>query len=502
MTLHDLPRWMLNWLLPGLPWMWLVVSALGVALLIAAGRRRQTLVPTCPVCKYDMRGSPGLSCPECGHTVSQRDQFFSRPRPKWAIVLSVLMIICGPYVDLVQYRFVAGETLQQAVVPNTVWIVGYPLFPTSANEAIDVRIRRWELRTYGQSFIGQYPLPRSHILRYVYGQDHNRPRTYLPVADWQIRLLARHSQRWLTERLAAGYNGMKYTYRPYYYLMLAEQYTDDAYAREQIIAGLTNSDSTVWSTCYKSVAQFHDRAAPYVPHLSHLLRQEHIGWRQLSTFHPVGRYPGKRELMIDRSGSLKYLEIAIGRSGEPAIEVASRWLMEDDERLRGSAVRILSYADVQYDLAQPLADRVVDELISMRVDSQYHNLIGHLGTSAAKHARFYLNSESSKQRFHAVRMLGSIYFDGPERRADRAVHLDYGSREDLRDEWITRVKDPSYKETLIDIARIASEDPDELARRNAERFLEYNQLIGTVSLRRNLYQQPTGKGRHYQYNSF
>jgi hypothetical protein len=53
------------------------------------GRRR------CPKCWYDMSGTPGLTCPECGRT-AKRERKLHRTRRRWRLAaLAVLLIIAG-----------------------------------------------------------------------------------------------------------------------------------------------------------------------------------------------------------------------------------------------------------------------------------------------------------------------------------------------------------------------------------------------------------------------
>jgi DNA-directed RNA polymerase subunit RPC12/RpoP len=75
---------------------WLIytlVTIAALALLVwgwigdrARGRRR------CPKCWYDLRGSPTLRCPECGHVVWNERELYKPRRRKWAIILALLAL--------------------------------------------------------------------------------------------------------------------------------------------------------------------------------------------------------------------------------------------------------------------------------------------------------------------------------------------------------------------------------------------------------------------------
>jgi HEAT repeat protein len=74
----------------------IVLAALGAAGFLwsmfrdrSRGRRR------CPKCWYDMSGTPGLTCPECGRTVKRERRLF-KTRRRWRLAaLSVLFIVAG-----------------------------------------------------------------------------------------------------------------------------------------------------------------------------------------------------------------------------------------------------------------------------------------------------------------------------------------------------------------------------------------------------------------------
>jgi len=55
----------------------------------SSGRRR------CPRCWYDMKGTPGLRCPECGHDAGTERDLFRPRRRAWAVRLAVLLALVG-----------------------------------------------------------------------------------------------------------------------------------------------------------------------------------------------------------------------------------------------------------------------------------------------------------------------------------------------------------------------------------------------------------------------
>ena len=89
----------------------------------ARGRMR------CPKCWYDMSGSQGLQCPECGRAARNEQQLSKSRRPRWAFVLAVLMIV--PAV----YAMAVGKQVEEdgylAAVPTWFLIAGWNHLPES-----------------------------------------------------------------------------------------------------------------------------------------------------------------------------------------------------------------------------------------------------------------------------------------------------------------------------------------------------------------------------------
>jgi hypothetical protein len=106
---------------PNLDWLYhllgYTLAAAGALLLLwslfwdrSRGRRR------CPKCWYDMRGVPGLRCPECGRSRRhERGLFKTRRHPRWA---SLAIVICTlGYAATTVPRYRAGGWL--GLVPST-----------------------------------------------------------------------------------------------------------------------------------------------------------------------------------------------------------------------------------------------------------------------------------------------------------------------------------------------------------------------------------------------
>lgn len=85
------------------------------------GRKR------CPKCWYDMSGSPGLQCPECGKTAKSERKLSKSRRPRWAFVLALLMVVPGIYAMVVSKR--VAEYGAFAAVPTWFLMAGWEHLP-------------------------------------------------------------------------------------------------------------------------------------------------------------------------------------------------------------------------------------------------------------------------------------------------------------------------------------------------------------------------------------
>lgn len=110
-----------------------VITAFGAFLLIwwmigdrARGRLR------CPKCWYDMSaavdGEAGLQCPECGKTAKDEAKFGKARRPRWMVVMAVVLMGSGWYGVTVGPR-VAETEEWLAAVPTWVLMMGWEVLP-------------------------------------------------------------------------------------------------------------------------------------------------------------------------------------------------------------------------------------------------------------------------------------------------------------------------------------------------------------------------------------
>ncbi len=498
MYLNDLPQWLLNRLVPALPWLWVVVCVLGLALVLSRWLRWRSKTPACPVCRYDMRGSPGLTCPECGHSVTKPEHLLRRhPRRRWATVLGLLMLLGGPHVDLVQYRLQQGETLQRAAVPTTVWLIGYPWWPRSTEEVMRYRVFNETLRRMPASGIIRQPLPRSEILKYVFRQTEQVGYHESPLPHWQTRLAAR---RGYTSMRALQRRGMTTPYgHVIYYLSLSESVTDDSFARDKLIEGLGSNDPHIREGCSNSIKTLGVRASPYVPLLEQRLHELLIrGKLDHANFRPK-LYGSDVQALYDTM--VESIETAIGNAGPAGIAVADDWLGSDDEVLRESALRIVTHnADASH-YSPEFVEQLVDILTHRAWHHRYQNTVSEIGLLAVSRAHYYLTSESPATRAEAMRLLGIVFFDGPRRRLASALRQ-FRNPDQCYEEWAVRVDDPVYRQVVADVSALAETETDELVRERIQRFLEKHERLGTSEQRRRVIQMQDPESAQLMYEWF
>jgi hypothetical protein len=84
------------------------------------GRRR------CPKCWYDMHGTPGLVCPECGHEVKKVKHLY-RTQKRWKTTAAALLLLVVGAGLLATPRVRGGGPA--SLIPTTVLIVGFEWLP-------------------------------------------------------------------------------------------------------------------------------------------------------------------------------------------------------------------------------------------------------------------------------------------------------------------------------------------------------------------------------------
>jgi len=100
--------------------------------------------PHCWKCRYEMTGTEGLTCPECGHVNKSRTVLFKTRRYYKRFVFGALLFMLALYCHTgpqVQYRRgVLGEKWWESIVPTTVWIVLLPSLEDERVEFLDRRV--------------------------------------------------------------------------------------------------------------------------------------------------------------------------------------------------------------------------------------------------------------------------------------------------------------------------------------------------------------------------
>src|SRR5262245_54158699 len=72
-----------------------VFTLAGLAIVVRALFGDRHRGPRCPKCWYDMRGSPGLRCPECGRTAPCERKLLKKRRPWRAALAGMLVAAIG-----------------------------------------------------------------------------------------------------------------------------------------------------------------------------------------------------------------------------------------------------------------------------------------------------------------------------------------------------------------------------------------------------------------------
>lgn len=121
-----------RWLYPTLAW--ILLSAAGILLIWALLCDRRRRMRRCPRCWYDMSGTPGLRCSECGREVrSERRLHRTRRRWRWTIPAAILLLLS--YLTHNLPRFQARGWV--ALVPSTYLVYFAPVqaAPQTGNTA-------------------------------------------------------------------------------------------------------------------------------------------------------------------------------------------------------------------------------------------------------------------------------------------------------------------------------------------------------------------------------
>jgi HEAT repeat protein len=142
-----LARFEINFTLLPIAIVLIVIGGVGVLLALlrdrSRGRRR------CPKCWYDMTGTPGLTCPECGRT-AKRERKLHRTRRRWRLAaLALLITLAGRVTVYLEHLRNVGWV---KAAPNLYYIARLPeLDPNTSFRELKSRLergrlRRWECR--------------------------------------------------------------------------------------------------------------------------------------------------------------------------------------------------------------------------------------------------------------------------------------------------------------------------------------------------------------------
>lgn len=88
--------------IPDLFWLGALLVALGGVVLLRFGWRRTRLAQRrCPQCGYDLRGTPGLRCSECGFEASDEKRLWLGRRRWWLASVGVIVILGSSGIGLI-----------------------------------------------------------------------------------------------------------------------------------------------------------------------------------------------------------------------------------------------------------------------------------------------------------------------------------------------------------------------------------------------------------------
>ncbi|MEM6334615.1 MAG: hypothetical protein AAF823_14885 [Planctomycetota bacterium] len=488
----DLPVWAIRFL----PNVWLVVVGLGACLLVyGLWRWRLRSRRACPRCGYDMRGTEGLTCSECGATAAHERQLWRRPIRRWAVAVGLALVVLGPYLDLALFRFrVMREPLPTALMPTTVLIVGYGVFGDWGRDRVDHRLGQWGLAGRGPRSLAYHLPPRSDVWRLLNGGNWYHGGT--AMFDWHWQRLGRNSFAWLDAQRIPGQPVDPTTAaRVLNYVSIAGGEGDAEWASQVLIDGLTDEDDAIRSEAYRHIGYIArwGLSDAQVDHMEALLRSELaapnppqpskvmvlFGSPPPGTGEPI--YQSRR-----RPKSWRPLEQAIGQSHGRGVEVARRLLREPDEATRYSGIRVLNHAGHYYhDTAwsipwdDGLVEAVVEAAMAVPIDAWVHQLLAYCGTGACVPIRDHLAGETPSERLKALKVLGASTIDAMYARREFARN--FVGVESTHAMWLAFRSEAEATGLTAELQRMAEEDSSVEVRAAAARYLDIAGLLDQSS---------------------
>ncbi len=164
----------------------------------------------CPRCWYDMSGSPGLTCIECGYT-AKRERKLRKGRRYWRFLLLVAMLLPGSHLlkvtpDVKQRGWVAA-------MPTTGLILCLPSLEPTASRNDKPALRRsndpsdrllMELIDHRIDNDSLWSMQERLLVERCFAGDRSRELAPFPWTPRSARLLAR-SDPWTSHTARAGH---------------------------------------------------------------------------------------------------------------------------------------------------------------------------------------------------------------------------------------------------------------------------------------------------------
>ncbi len=98
------------------------------------GRRR------CPKCWYEMRGSPGRTCSECGYVATREKRLFATRR-RWRAALLAFLLLATAYGTLVTPRVRRSFIGWPGVIPTSILVAGFPFVDPDGSLSFELGTR-------------------------------------------------------------------------------------------------------------------------------------------------------------------------------------------------------------------------------------------------------------------------------------------------------------------------------------------------------------------------